>query len=55
VSSAIRRNENGERVETVDTLKWDELLLEDWDTLAEIVNVLGGPELAITFTKSKTP
>ena len=41
VSSAIRRNENGERAETVDALKWDELLPEDWDTLAEIVNVLG--------------
>ena len=41
VSSAIRRNENGERAETVDALKWDKLLPEDWDTLAEIVNVLG--------------
>ena len=41
VSAAIRRNENGERAATVNALKWDEPLPEDWDTLAEIVNVLG--------------
>ena len=41
VSSAIRRNENRERAETLDALKWNELLPEDWDTLAKIVNVLG--------------
>lgn len=41
VSSAIRRNESGERAETLDALKWDELLPHDWDTLAEVVNVLG--------------
>ena len=41
VSLAIRRNEHGERAEGVGALKWDELLPEDWDTLTEIVNVLG--------------
>ena len=41
VSLAIRRNENGERADSLNALKWDELLPEDWDTLAEIVNVLG--------------
>ena len=41
VSSAIRRNENREWAETLDALQWDELLPEDWENLAEIVNVLG--------------
>jgi len=41
VSLAIQRNENGERAEGVEALKWDELLPQDWDTLTEIVNVLG--------------
>ena len=41
VSFAIRRNENGEWAETLDALKWDELLPEDWDTLAEMVTVFG--------------
>ena len=41
LSSTIRRNENGEWAETTDRLKWDELLPQDWDTLAEIVSVLG--------------
>jgi len=41
VSLAIRRNESRERAESLDALKWDELLPEDWDTLAEVVNILG--------------
>ena len=41
VSSAIGRNENGEWAKTLDALKWNELLPQDWDNLAEIVNVLG--------------
>ena len=41
VSSAIQRNEKERRAKTLDALKCDELIREDWDTLAEIVNVLG--------------
>lgn len=54
ICSAIRRNENGERAETLDALIWDELLPEDWETLAENCKCLGSfPEMATAFTESQ--